>query len=145
MASLIRERRYARQLIDFGGLRFGTGYPTDIDAFIDFGNELFILIEAKKGDAELPLGQRLALERICDGLAETRKHAIVLVVSHDDAAPEAIDLANARATTYRRRGKWKDVPQGITCREFIVKAGIHCLGYEKWNRKYGSGEHVERI
>ena len=67
--SLIRNRDYMRQIKDFSGLRFGKISPTDIDGFLDFGNSLFIFVEMKHGDTRIPYGQKLALTRLCDAVA----------------------------------------------------------------------------
>lgn len=112
----IRNTANIAQVVDFSGLQFGTILPTDIDAFIDFQNRLFIDIEAKYGDTEMPLGQRLALERRCDA---SRIPATVLVVTHDTPPGTPIDLANARAVSYYWRGRWIQIKRTATCREFV--------------------------
>jgi hypothetical protein len=112
----IRSTANIGQVVDFSGLRFGTILPTDVDAFIDFQNKLFIDIEAKYGDAEMPLGQRLALERRCDA---SRVPATVLVVRHNTPPGTPIDLANARAVAYYWRGQWVQITRRATCREFV--------------------------
>ena len=61
---IFRNREYAKQLKSFSGLRFGKITPTDIDGFLDFGNNVYVFIETKHGDAPLPYGQKLALERL---------------------------------------------------------------------------------
>ena len=54
----------ARQLIDFSGLRYNKITPTDIDGFIEYHDEAIVFMEFKYGNAELPYGQKLALERL---------------------------------------------------------------------------------
>jgi hypothetical protein len=108
----------AGQLRDFRGLRWGNITPTDIDAFLDFGNHLFIIIEAKFAGTELPLGQRLAIERLCDA-ANKSVHCLALIVSHESPAGEAIDFATARAIEYRYRGAWVRVEREATCYDFV--------------------------
>ena len=81
-APLIKNRENAAKIKDFGSLRWGKISPTDIDGFIEIGNEKFIFIECKYGDSELPTGQRIALERLVDVVATTRsKHQ--LAESHE--------------------------------------------------------------
>ena len=113
----------AGQLRDFSGLRFGTITPTDIDGFIDFRNKLHIYIEAKYEDTELPYGQRLALQRICDNC---KIPCAVIIVSHKHPANETIDFANTEVTEYRWEGKWYILKRASTCREFVMVLMKHC-------------------
>jgi len=108
----------ARQGRDFTGLRYGAITPTDIDAFIDFGNHLFIMIEAKYNGTELPYGQRLALERLCDAANETVR-SFVLIVSHNQPPNEEIDFAAARAVEYRWNHTWVPIQREATCSDFV--------------------------
>lgn len=108
----------AGQLRDFSGLRYGTITPTDIDAFIDFGNELFIFIEAKYNGTELPYGQRLALERLCDA-ANEKVRSFALIVSHSYSPEEPIDFSMAQATEYRWNHRWIPIQREATCCDFV--------------------------
>lgn len=63
---VIRNREYAKQLKDFSGLRYGKITPTDIDGFLDFGDQLFVVVEGKHAGSAIQTGQRLALERLVD-------------------------------------------------------------------------------
>lgn len=56
----------AKQGVDFAGLENGNIHPSDIDAVLEFDNEVLILIEIKREGNPLTTGQRLLLERICD-------------------------------------------------------------------------------
>ena len=76
---IVRNSNYAKQLLSFAGMKFGTISPTDIDAFIEIRGEVFIFIEAKFGDAEMPLGQRLALERLTDTIEYAGKKALLII------------------------------------------------------------------
>jgi hypothetical protein len=49
---LIHNRANAGLLKDFSVLRIGTGYPTDINGFLDLGGEKFVWIEVKFGGAD---------------------------------------------------------------------------------------------
>lgn len=107
--NLIHNESNLRQIVDFNGLRYGPISPTDIDAQLEFDNRLFIFIEAKFGDAKVPIGQRLALERMCDAIhAPPHRYAVVLVASHQTEKGKNIDLGAAKLTAYRYGGKWKN-------------------------------------
>ena len=41
-------------------------HPSDIDAVLEFDNEILILIEVKYKFKKIPTGQRLLLERLCN-------------------------------------------------------------------------------
>lgn len=116
----------ATQVRDFTGLCFDAITPTDIDAFIDFGNRLFVFIEAKVHGAELPRGQRLALERLCDS---QRVRTFVLIVSHESPPQEPIDFAQASVVEYRYKRRWIVPARLYSCRALVE--GIY--------RRYGAG------
>jgi len=42
--SLIRNRKKVRQVIDFTGVQNGRMHPSDIDAVLEFNNDVLILI-----------------------------------------------------------------------------------------------------
>lgn len=79
----IQYRERAKQIIDFSGLRYGNITPTDIDGYIDFHNQLTILMEFKYGNAKLPYGQKLAYQRMIDDIENSGKPAYLLVCSHN--------------------------------------------------------------
>lgn len=101
----IRNRELATQLRDFTGLRFGAITPTDIDGFLEFGDRLFIVFETKHAGRDLPKGQRLAIERLIDAIAESGCEAIALIGEHDTQGD--IDFANCPMREYRYQGKWR--------------------------------------
>ncbi len=113
----IRNRKLASQLRDFSGLRYGKITPTDIDAFLDFQDKVFIFVEAKHQSAMPPTGQRIALERLCDACEKAGKLAIVLVASHDTEAD--IELANLPVTFIRHKGFWRKPHRPVSVREAI--------------------------
>ena len=59
--SLIRNRNKVKQVIDFTGVQNGNMHPSDIDAVLEFDNEILILIEVKYKFNSIPTGQRLLL------------------------------------------------------------------------------------
>ena len=97
MSSLIRNRKKVRQVIDFTGVQNGKMHPSDIDAVLEFDNEILILIEVKYKYKKIPTGQRLLLERLCNSW-HTKK-SIVLKVEHDyESDEENIPLENCKIT-----------------------------------------------
>ena len=103
--SLIRNSNQVKQAIDFSGLQNGKIHPSDIDAVLEFDNEVLILIEVKRINNEIPTGQRLLLERICDSWHTDK--SIVLKVTHDfkiDESDIPLKLCNVEQVYFD--GRW---------------------------------------
>jgi len=99
-------RALAAQIRDFSGLRYNNITPTDIDAFMDFGDKLFIVIEVKLSGAEMPYGQRLALTRLVDAChSDNGRKAIGIVCEHGNRTGD-IDLAHCSVVSIYWDRKW---------------------------------------
>lgn len=129
--SLIRNRFRAKQLIDFGGLQFEQITPTDIDGLIEFRNIAYIIYEFKYADAEMPFGQRLAIERMVDAFQCAGKKAVAFLCKHyvqnpdeDVIAKDAIvEAVYMNHTWYRADGE-KNTANELTTRFLnYVKGG----------------------
>jgi len=128
MNSLIRNRKKVRQVIDFTGVQNGKMHPSDIDAVLEFDNDILILIEVKYKFKKIPTGQRLLLERICDSW-HTKK-SIVLKVEHDyESDEENIPLENCKVTAIYYDKKWIYYSEHYDFKHYINKLG------EKWECK----------
>ena len=126
MDSLIRNRKKVRQVIDFTGVQNGNMHPSDIDAVLEFDNEILILIEVKYKFKKIPTGQRLLLERICNSW-HTKK-SIVLKVEHDfDNDEENIPLDKCVVTGVYYDKKWIYYTEHYNFKHYINKLG------EKWD------------
>ena len=117
--SLIRNRDYMRQIKDFSGLRFGKISPTDIDGFLDFGNTLFIFVEMKHGDARIPYGQKLALTRLCDAVANECRQSYLLIVRHEMDCEHDINASEQMVTDVYHERKWNPVTEGWSLKRMI--------------------------
>jgi hypothetical protein len=117
----IRNEKYARILRDFTGLQFERGItPTDIDGYVEFGNKVFIFIEAKYKTTVLSTGQRLALARLVDAVGET--HESLLIVASHDVEPEEdrpVDYANCVVAEFRHNKTWIKPSEIYVVRELI--------------------------
>ncbi len=104
---VIRNRERARQLVDFHELRWGKITPTDLDGFIDFGNNAFVCIEYKHGNTEIGYGQGLAFERMVNLIDATGKPCILIHATHNQHDPDKdIDGASAIVVRTYYKGKW---------------------------------------
>ena len=80
--SLIRNHREVVKAIDFTGVQNGNIHPTDIDCVLEFDNDILILIETKKKGNNIPVGQRLLLERLINSWHTN--HGIAIKVEYTD-------------------------------------------------------------
>jgi len=104
---------------DFSGLRFNKITPTDIDGFMDFGNKTFVFIELKYGTSLLSIGQRLALERLCDSCADSGKIAVVLLAHYTDSGQVEIKVADLQVSKIRMNKKWIEPKKAMSVRQAI--------------------------
>jgi hypothetical protein len=113
----IRSDAQARALRIFEGLQWNRITPTDIDLFIDFGDKAFVFAEFKHGIGALDIGQRKALERLCDRCERGGVRSIVLIGRrHGDGDFLCKDSI---VTEFRWQGKWATYPDIITVHEAI--------------------------
>jgi hypothetical protein len=126
--SLIRNRKKVKQVIDFTGVQNGKLHPSDIDAVLEFNNEVLILIEVKYKFNKIPTGQRLLLERISDSW-HTNKSA-VLKVEHDFNDDDLnIPLEKCRVSGIYYNKVWTYYKDTKDFKEYINQMG------KKWNCK----------
>lgn len=103
----IQYRDRAQQIIDFSGLRYGNITPTDVDGIIEYKNKAYILYEMKYGSADMPDGQRMAIERQIDDFTNSGKTAVALLCEHDiQNCNEDIDAAKTIVRKYYYNKKW---------------------------------------
>ena len=126
MNTLIRNEKQIKQVIDFTGLQNGKIHPSDIDAVLEFDNEILILIEVKYKNSEIPTGQQLLLERLCDSW-HTNK-SIVLYVEHNHSNDnENIPLDKCFIKKIYYKEEWKEKNKDKLL-DFLNKLGEfwHC-------------------
>jgi len=123
MESRINNPQRMKQLIDFQGLAVDEYiYPTDIDGLIEYKDSEYIIFEVKYGDAEVPFGQKLALQRMVDDFTKTGKQAVVLVCEHTVRNPEKPVVAawcKVREIYYGGEKQWRKPIKEITVREAV--------------------------
>ena len=124
MKSLIRNSNQTKQGLDFTGVENGKIHPTDIDAVLEFDNDALILMEVKRQNNKIPVGQRLVLERICDSWHTDK--SIVLFITHN-FKNDLIDIPLAQCVVkkYYINGAWKNINNSLI--EVLNKLGL------KWN------------
>ena len=124
---VIKFRERKKQILDFGGIRFGNITPTDIDVLIEYHNKCYVIVEVKYGDVEILFGQKLALERMCDDFEKAGKPSVFIISRHEiDNPEEDVTLAKVIASKYYFRKTWKDAHNETT--EEVIKRFIKKYG-----------------
>jgi len=93
--------------------------PTDIDMVIEIGNSTLIVGELKYGNAEVPIGQRLVIERICTNWAKEGRHALGIIAHHQEKGD--VLVKDAKVTMYwdTERSKWVKPERDYTVKSII--------------------------
>lgn len=111
--SLIRNSKQVKQAIDFSGIESGKIHPTDIDVVLEFDNEVLILMEVKRKGNEIPVGQRLVLERIANSWHTDK--VVVLFVTHNFKNDDKdIPLKECNVDSVYWKGNWKPSKRQIS-------------------------------
>lgn len=103
--SLIRNSNKTKQGLDFTGVQNGKIHPSDIDAVLEFDNEVLILIESKYKGTKMPTGQRMLLERICDSW-RTNKSCVIKVEHDFDRDDIDVPIEKCVVTSVYHNGSW---------------------------------------
>lgn len=123
MESRINNPQRMKQLIDFQGLAVdGYIYPTDIDGLIEYKDSEYILFEVKYGNAEVPFGQKLALQRMVDDFTKSGKQAVVFICEHTVRDPDKPVIAawcKVREIYYGGEHQWRKPSKELTVREAV--------------------------
>jgi hypothetical protein len=124
----IKYKSRAQQINSFSGLiRRRNITPTDIDGIIDYNGKAFVILEGKHGDAELPKGQRMALENLANAILDGNKRVVVIVFRHDihDVNIE-VNVSKQLVTELYYKRKWCEttVPKNVL--EVIEMFENHC-------------------
>jgi hypothetical protein len=97
MIGRIRNRRRARQILDYSHLVVGRHSPGDVDGVMEIGGWGFFVVEMKHREAEVPRGQRRTLEALATALVKTGYEVLFVVASHDVDNPAAdVNAADAK-------------------------------------------------
>lgn len=112
-----------KQLIDFEELNIdGYIYPTDIDGIIEYKDSEYILFEVKYSGVDVPLGQRIAIQRMVDDFTKIGKRAVAFVCEHtvrDADEPVVAAWCKVREVYYGEEKQWKIPEKETTVREAI--------------------------
>lgn len=122
MKSIVRNPERASQVLDFTGmLDMGTLYPTDIDGLIEWRDKAYLIFECKYRDAKMPIGQKIALERMVKDFHKAGKRACAIQISHDISDSQEsvlVDKCLVRQLYLDVEGRWRRPRRPITAGEF---------------------------
>ena len=108
-----------RQLLLFDGMQYGNITPSDLDGYIEYKDKGWVWVEAKVAGAEVPIGQRLAMERFCNDMGMAHKHAIAMVVEHSTEPWEDVHLRDCivRELYWNGERRWRKPYRRITAKQ----------------------------
>jgi hypothetical protein len=72
----------AKQLIRFDGMNIDSRSFTDFDAVMEWKDRAWLVFEVKYDNKDVPMGQRIALERFIRDAGRSGKYAVAAVVEH---------------------------------------------------------------
>ena len=104
----IRNKLHALQVNDFSGLVRHRGItPTDIDGYIDYNGNAFLIMEGKHIRAAECTGQKLALKNLVDAINEAGKLACAIIYEHRIGDGQDIDVAGCLVLQVYWKGSWR--------------------------------------
>jgi hypothetical protein len=110
-------------LNDFSGLNLHRGItPTDFDGFIDYNGNLFIILEGKLKDKDLPNGQKMAIENLCAAV-QSEKMIVAIVFEHDTPVDQEIKVKDCLVRSVYYHPRWHDYKE----RRLNVMEMIHLI------------------
>jgi hypothetical protein len=124
----IKFKGRAKQLNSFSGMiRRRNITPTDIDGIIDYGGKAFVILEGKYGDAELPKGQKMALENLANTILSANKRVVVIIYRHfvHDTNKD-INVSKQLVSDIYFKRKWDKITVEKNVLEVIEMFENHC-------------------
>lgn len=120
-----------KQLIDFKGLDVdGYIYPTDIDGILEYKDSEYIIFEIKYGNANVPYGQRLAIQRMVDDFTKIGKRAVAFVCEHsvrNADTPVVAAFCKVREMYCGGDSQWRVPEFDVTVREAVNSFQKHSM------------------
>jgi hypothetical protein len=101
-----------RRIFSFEGLEYGSIYPTDIDAALEFSRKLFIYIECRGWGGKRKVGQSRLFESSCDAHKRSGMESFALSVCHEHRDTETVVLAECfvieeyQGAALGHKGQW---------------------------------------
>lgn len=125
----IRDRAKTKQLVSFHNLVWdGKFCPTDIDFIYEWKDRWLVLGEFKLAGTDIPIGQRLALERLCKNTIAAGKACTVFLAWHFVSNPDIdVDAGNCFVKSIYNGIAWAEPPEATTVRQLMDS---YMVGYK---------------
>ena len=110
----------AKQLLLFEGVSSDGLGMTDIDGLIEYKDRALIFYEIKGSGKAVPMGQRLALQRLVKDADRAGKLAIAVVAEHgveDAEKPVFVKDCKVREIYYGKEKAWRKPRKQLTAGE----------------------------
>lgn len=131
MRGVLQHPLRQQQIIDFNGMVYGSITPTDIDGVIEYKNKAYVFFEVKYDGKELPLGQKIAIERLVNDTSANGKESIALVLTHSvDNAEQPVTVTECivREVYHSKEKKWREPKHKITAKQAVDEFISHIIG-----------------
>jgi hypothetical protein len=92
---------------------------------MEVGNKFFIIGEGKYAGCPVPLGQKIALERLAD-LLGSMKECILIVWTHMTPPDEMVIIKDCPVREFRYKGKWYAEGGNRTVKQLIEEFHKEC-------------------
>lgn len=119
---VIHHNERFNQPLAFEGIRYGNITPTDVDALIEYKDKAYILCEVKYQGKGVPLGQKIALERMVNDFTRCGKKSIAIIGDHSIHEPtQRIQLKDCKVREiYLYREKvWRKTNKPMSMKDII--------------------------
>lgn len=120
----IRNIERKQQINSFKNIRYGNITPTDIDGLIEYQDKAYVIFEIKYGNAELPKGQRKAIQRLVTDAGKANKKALAIIAEHhvdDTRQPVDVSQCDVREVflSSEKERKWRKPNHSMKLKECI--------------------------
>ena len=99
----IKYKKILKRVPDYSGLEYGA---SDIDTITEYKGVACVIGELKFGDAPIPTGQRLMLERTVNAYCSAGVDAIAAKIAYSSTG-DVIDVANSVVTSWYYNREWR--------------------------------------
>ena len=95
---------------------------TDVDGLIEYKDRAYVFLEMKYREKDVPIGQKLALERLVKDSEKAGKLAIAIVAEHevyDCNEPVFVKNCVVREVYYSKEKVWRPPKHIVTVQEMV--------------------------
>ena len=112
----------ASQIIDFRGIEHKGTTFTDLDALLEYKNRAYIIVEVKYERKELPIGQKVAIERMVKDFWKRGKSALAIVAEHHETDKQKsvyLSECDVRSIYTSAERRWREPKHYYTVKQIV--------------------------